>query len=195
MKKDFTTRQTLIMRANDPTDEKAWEDFVYYYEDYIDILLSKFFLTKEDKQDLRQDILLALWKNLKSYDSEKALFRTWLTRIVRNAVINKIKKSQLRKKLNQVDLEEKFSPSNINALEEIFEKEWINYVSTLAFERIKPLFSSTAVQVFDLALDNMSIEEIAKKLDISRDSAYKMRARVVKKLQDEIKNIRADTAF
>ena len=195
MNKDFITRKTLLMRAVDQTDEKAWEDFIYYYEDFVGIVLSRFLLTQEDKADLQQEILLSLWKNLKSYDAKKAKFRTWLTRIIQNAALNKVNKNKLKKKLRNPEVKEKLIPEKLSDFEEIVEKEWMAYVSTLAFERIKDLFSENAIESFNLSLDNVSTEDIAEQLGISRDSVYKMRARVIKRLQDEIKVIRLDTEF
>ena len=72
---------------------------------------------------------------------------------------------------------------------------WETYAANLALERIKPLFSDNAMQVFNLYLDNNSVNDIAIKLSISADSVYKMRTRVVKRLQDEVKLIRSETEF
>jgi RNA polymerase sigma factor (sigma-70 family) len=195
MKKDFLTRKTLLMRAQNESDNIAWEDFTFYYADFISIVLRKFLLNEEDKADLQQEILLSLWKNLKKYDPEKAKFRTWLSSIIKNAAINRINKHKLKHKLNNPEVKEYLMPDKDSELELEIQKEWEAYVSTLAFERIKHLFSEKALKSFTLFLDKMSPEQIAKQLEISRDSVYKMRARVVKRLQDEIKIIRLDTEF
>ena len=195
MKKDFMTRKTLLMRAQDESDNMAWEDFISYYADFISIVLRKFLLSEEDKADLQQEILVSLWKNLKKYDPEKAKFRTWLTTIIKNAALNKINKNKLKHKLNNPDVKEYLMPDKDSEFEQEIQKEWEAYVSTLAFERIKHLFSDKAIKSFTLFLDKVSPEQIAEQLEISRDSVYKMRARVVKRLQDEIKVIRLDTEF
>ena len=41
MKKNFVTRKTLLMRASDPDDQEAWEDFVYYYEDFLNLVFTQ----------------------------------------------------------------------------------------------------------------------------------------------------------
>lgn len=195
MKKDFLTRKTLLMRAQDENDNMAWEDFISYYDGFIRIVLKKFLLSEEDKADLLQEILISLWKNLKKYDSDKAKFRTWLTTIIKNAAINKINKNKLKHKLNSPETKEYLMPEKASEFEQIIQKEWEAYVSTLAFERIKHLFSEKALNCFTLFLDKVSPEDIGERLELSRDSVYKMRARVVKRLQDEIKVIRLDTEF
>lgn len=183
------------MRAQDENDNMAWEDFTSYYSDFIGIVLRKFLLSEEDKADLQQEILLSLWKNLKKYDPEKAKFRTWLTSIIKNAALNKINKNKLKHKLNNPEVKDYLMPEKASEFEMVVQKEWEAYVSTLAFERIKHLFSENALKCFTMFLDKISPEDIAEQLKISRDSVYKMRARVVKRLQDEIKVIRLDTEF
>jgi RNA polymerase sigma-70 factor (ECF subfamily) len=43
-------------------------------------------VSTSDFDDLVQNVLLKLWRNIASYNPEKARFRTWLGVVVRNAV-------------------------------------------------------------------------------------------------------------
>ena len=75
------------MRACNQDDEKAWEDFVYYYEYFIEMVICQFIKNKADNEDLRQLILVKLWEKLHNYDESKSKFRTWLSCIIRNTVL------------------------------------------------------------------------------------------------------------
>ena len=38
MSDEWKTRQSLLMRAQDPTDEEAWSEFVKYYENELNYI-------------------------------------------------------------------------------------------------------------------------------------------------------------
>jgi len=82
-----------------------------------------------------------------------------------------------------------------NDLENHIQAEWEIYASNLALAKIKPLFSENAVQIFNMSMDNISVEDIAVKLGLSNDSVYKMKSRFIKRLRDEVKLIRSATEF
>ncbi|MDE1919137.1 MAG: sigma-70 family RNA polymerase sigma factor [Patescibacteria group bacterium] len=51
-------------------------------------------LAAEEADDIVQDTFLKAWKGLRSYDSRSAAFKTWLTRIARNAAIDHLRKKK-----------------------------------------------------------------------------------------------------
>ncbi len=55
--------------------------------------------SRDDMDDLVQDVLVKLWKGLKTYDKSKSKFRTWISLITKNTV-----NSFFRKKLVRPDL-------------------------------------------------------------------------------------------
>ena len=194
MDDEFLTRKTLLLRACNPDDEEAWADFVSYYEAFIEMVLNRFLFDKSDLQDLKQDILLKLWEKLKSYDQNKSKFRTWLSTVIKNTVINHIKKKNKNSDFLIPEAEELFA-SSPTELENLIQNEWETYASNLALERIKPLFSENAVEIFMLSLENLSVNQVAEKLEIAPDSVYKMKSRFIKRLQKEITLIRSETEF
>ncbi|MFZ1075088.1 MAG: sigma-70 family RNA polymerase sigma factor [Minisyncoccia bacterium] len=48
----------------------------------------------EEADDIVQETFFRAWKNLKSYDSAEAKFKTWLMRIARNATIDYLRKKK-----------------------------------------------------------------------------------------------------
>ena len=48
MSEEWKTRQSLVLRAKDPTDEEAWADFVKYYERFIYHLLHRMNVNADD---------------------------------------------------------------------------------------------------------------------------------------------------
>jgi len=38
---DWNTRKSLLLRASNPNDHEAFEEFVYYYKNFINMVFSK----------------------------------------------------------------------------------------------------------------------------------------------------------
>ena len=141
MKDAYVTRKTLLMRACNQDDDKAWEDFVYYYKSFIQMVICQLLIDKSHCEDLQQDILVKLWKRLKSYDESKSKFRTWLSRVIRNTVLNYIRDNAKSKNILAPETENLLDPESENELNEHIQAEWEVYITNLALERIKNLFS------------------------------------------------------
>ena len=180
MSEEWKTRQSLLIRAKDPTDEEAWADFVKYYERFIFHLLHRMNISADDFNDLVQDILVKLWKNLKSYTASKAKFRTWLARVVRNVVYDFYSCEQRRSNAmgKHQDIAQHLHNTSENDVEKMIEKEWIAYLSELALDRMRTVFSGDAVNVFTMSLEGATTKEIAGKLELKPDSVYTLRNRV-----------------
>lgn len=196
----WETRVTLLQRAKDPTDEEAWEEFVRYYEDFIRIVVRKTNLPENEASDVAQIVLVKIWKNLATFeiDKNRARFRTWLTTIVRNTIFNYTDKDVRRTKRHQdlaaehsLNAEDGSWPS-APEFDELIRREWENYITNMAMENIRHLFSDRALTAFSLSLDGMEIGEVAKRLGIKENSAYKLRNRVKARLVAEIQRLRRD---
>ena len=84
MSSSFHTHHSLLQRAVDLDDGKAWDQFVGQYRRFILCVLNQLGVPHNDLEDLSQQILIALTRDLSRYDRDRARFRTWLSTIVRN---------------------------------------------------------------------------------------------------------------
>lgn len=198
MEENWNTRQTLIQRAQDPKDQSAWTDFVSYYEDFIKMVLNKSQISFNDADDLVQDILLRVWKGLPNYEykKEKAKFRTWLSVLIKNTIINHIAKSKRKGRDKKVELnDEAYFKMSESDLEDVIASEWVNYLTGKAMEKVKESFSGNAVEVFTLSLQGKSARQIAEQLDMTEDSIFVLRSRVKSRLKKEIQNLKQEIEF
>lgn len=188
MGEEWKTRQSLLIRAKNPTDEEAWAEFVKYYQRFIFHLLHRMNINADDFDDLVQDILVKLWKNLKSYNPDESKFRTWLARVVRNAVYDYFSKEKRRSVTREKEQEIaiQLQATSVTNVEAMIEKEWISHLSGLALDRMRKVFSGDAVKVFTMSLDGATTEEIAKKLNLKTASVYTLRNRVKARYIKEI---------
>ena len=196
----YSTRQTLLMRAQDPEDNNAWEEFIKFYRPFICKILRRMKISLNDFDDLVQDVLVKLWKGLPKYDSQKAKFRTWLSRVTRNTVISFIRTKSSRLDLAKMESYEADEISFINsfsesALEKIFEEEWRTYICSLALEKIETLFTGKAVAAFKLSQKGKSPAEIALEMGLSKDSVPVLTSRVRSKFTAELKSLVTNLEF
>ena len=194
MSSDYNTRHTLIAKIRNQHDDHSWEDFVYFYQRYIFVVIVKMGVSHQDAEDLVQRVLLALWEKLPSFEYEpnKCKFRTWMNKITRNTVIAYFRKQKRYKndleraasiKLNESD------DTNEPEIYNMAEKEWKLHVSNLAWENIKDEFKGKAAQVFMMFSEGKDIEVICNELDIKKNTAYVLKNRVQDKLYKEIRRL------
>lgn len=187
------------MRVKNQDDEQAWAEFVTYYQSFIEVILKYLKVSPNDVDDLTQDILLKIWKSLQklNYDAERARFRTWLNRVIRNAVIDFHRKKQRR--ISEVDSKDQIDTENFqlqeNEFNKIINKEWRAHLTNLALTNVRPLFSGHAMTVFDMCLNETSTKDIADKLELAEATVYKLRSRVEEKLVKEIRRLKLELEF
>lgn len=86
MSAEDQTSYTLLQRACDLGDDQAWEEFVQHYRRFILYILHRMGVAERDVEDLSQQILVALTRDLPGYDSSRTRFRTWLSVVIRRGV-------------------------------------------------------------------------------------------------------------
>lgn len=196
---NLPTRHSLIDRVRSNAEAPAWEDLLNYYVPFIDKILLRMGLRGADLEDVRQQVLLKLWKGLQAYarDEEsggkRARFRNWLSTLIRNAAIDWFR-SQHR---NHVEIP---MPSADDAgwdsedpeIEGVIEEEWQKHILLLAMWNLRQVFSGKALKVFALSLKGESVESIAASLDLRQESVYVLKTRVKTRLSQEIARLRTE---
>ena len=187
------------MRAKDPNDQLAWSEFVAYYSGFIQMLLHKMKIPQQLHDDLKQEVLLKIWKALEQYELKKDIkFRTWLSVVVRNGILAYMRSYRKRKNresaVSEESLfnEENFEPSQV---EKIIDAEWANYMVSHVVEHLRQFFSGKAIDVFLLSSKGKSTQEISHDLQIPANTVYVLRSRVKDRLLIEMKNLRQVLEF
>jgi RNA polymerase sigma factor (sigma-70 family) len=196
MSEKWVTRQSLLVRARGRSDDEAWQDFADYYRDFIAILLRRFRVTPHDQDDLNQEILLKIWKNLDKYDPHHNPFRTWLNCLIRNKIIDFNRKRSRIDKHETVLTDHDDEPFDIGVSEDemakVFDKEWRAYLTNRALQNIESNFSGKAIEVFKLSLGSKSVPAIAEEQGIAESSVYKLRKRVEERLRLEVRRLKSE---
>ena len=184
------TRATLIQRLQLQNDEPAWEEFVEVYSRYIYGIIRKLGVSPQSAEELNQAILVKLWEKLPNYKflPEVAKFRTWLFRVIYNSVISHKRKLNKETVTSEITDEVEVKPE----INEIMEQEWEKYIANIAWEKVKPMFSGSAIQVFELSIEGNSAESISEQLGLKLNTVYKLRNRFKDKLAKQIEYLRQD---
>ena len=196
MEENWNTHQTLIQRAQNPDDASAWDEFVSYYETFIKMVLKKSGISFNESDDLVQDILVKVWKGLPTYEyrKERAKFRTWLSTIIKNTVINHVAKIK-RKGGEGLELFDNIAKVSETEIEKVVKDEWVKYLTKIAMEKVEEIFSGQAIDVFKLSLKGKNAKEISKELGITEQSVFVLRSRVKIRLKKEIDKLRSEIEF
>ncbi|EDM26167.1 probable ECF sigma factor [Lentisphaera araneosa HTCC2155] len=198
MNKDqWETRVTLLEKIKNRYDESAWEDFVFYYQKFIFMILRKMNLSISEAEELSQKIIIKLWDKLPEFNFNQGSgkFRSWLCTVVRNQARNYIRDQQNSSK-HKSELDE--SPNQFHdmpctsEIEKIAEKEWAIYVAKLAWKNILKNSPGTYLDVFSLHANGNTVNQIAEstKLPVNTIHVYLKRSR--DKLKSEIKRLSSE---
>jgi RNA polymerase sigma factor (sigma-70 family) len=112
--------------------------------------------SKEDKEDLFQDIVLQLWRAYPSFKGD-AKVSTWMYRIAINNAITRLRKETKR---------EKFTGLNDEAFDVVAQENPIDEKAIIMYEAIKRL-TEVERALSMLYLDNCSYKEIAEIMGLS----------------------------
>lgn len=190
----WVTRQTLLQRVVQQDNESAWEDFVRYYGDFIEMLITKMHFQGDGREDIKQEILLKLWNSMASFDPEKGAFRTWMSALVRHAILNYYRAAERRNERLRVVAKQKKMAEFINStsspdFDRMIEEEWRSYIIELALKRLTNQVSKNALDVFALTLRGVAIDDICQQLELKRDTVYTLRNRVKIRFQKEVRHL------
>jgi RNA polymerase sigma-70 factor (ECF subfamily) len=93
----------LLVRRCVAGDAAAWEEIVQRYHRRIYNICYRFAGSGDDAQDLTQEVFIKMYRTLKSYDTERGSFMTWVTTITRNLLVDHFRKSKQDRVTDSLD--------------------------------------------------------------------------------------------
>ena len=158
----------------------SWQEFIECYRPYIFSILSRSGIPKSLLDDNCQEILLKLWKGIRSfeYDPAKCKFRSWLSTICRYHIYNFFNKDNRRKSFDK----ERYTSSRVIEqkadIDFIIESEWEVFIVEKAFIKVGGYFSEKVMKVYTEFQNGVKPEDIAKHMKIALNSVYVYNKRV-----------------
>lgn len=180
------TRASLLLRLQQPDDERAWQEFVEIYQPLIERLAIRSGLQSADAQDISQEVLARVAKAIPEWEHDPArgTFRGWLTRVTRNLTIEQFRTRARRPLTNPENGQlEQFQRD----ADSIFQLEQQRELFGWAARKARDQFVPTTWQAFWLtAVEQQSPSEVAEQLGLSTGAVYIARSRVMARLRELI---------
>jgi len=190
------TRNSLLARIQRPYDEEAWSEFVAIYRPVVYRLARQRGLQDADAEDLSQRVVIAVRRAIGRWDADpaKGRFRSWLTRIARNAILNALTRRPADVGAGGTaayDLLEE-QPTPEDRMRGHLEREYRRSLFRRAAQQIRPEFGDGTWEAFWLTtVDGASVEEAGRVLRKTVGAVYAARSRVMRRLKAEIEQNRS----
>lgn len=184
------TSPTLLGKLRqDPTNQKAWDQFVKLYGPRICAWCRHWGLQEADTQDVTQNVLLRLAQTIRtfSYDPSRS-FRAWLKTLTRHALSDFLSSrpkavgsgdSKVLASLEAVEAREEL----LKHLEEVFDHELLEE----AMARVRLRVAPNTWEAFRLtALEGLSGAAAAEQLQMKVATVFVAKSEVQRMLREEI---------
>ncbi|HLJ10536.1 MAG TPA: sigma-70 family RNA polymerase sigma factor [Planctomycetaceae bacterium] len=187
------TRASLLIRLKDRADDEAWMEFTEIYRPVIHRLARRKGLQNADAEDLVQHVLTAVARVIGRWqvDPNRAQFRTWLTRVAMNAIVNALTRGALDRGSGDSGLQEVLDaqPAPDGPDSQIVRIEHRREVFRWAARRIRPEFHPATWSAFWLtAVEGRDPDDVARDLKRSRGAVYAARSRVMRRLKEKVRD-------
>lgn len=147
-------------------------------------------LTKEERQDLAQEILLQAWRSLSKFEG-KASPATWFYRVALHTAMNWHRKDRPRRMHQQPLLEvQTLAVKSADSADQIEQRELVDQLYQAVYQLPK---TDTALVL--LFLDDMSYREMASVLGISESNVGARLSRAKKALAALLNAVPAEAEF
>jgi RNA polymerase sigma-70 factor (ECF subfamily) len=185
----------LLERLRTEPDDAAWQRLVELYTPLIHGWLRRHFVQVHDAEDLTQDVLRVVVRELKSFQHNQraGAFRAWLRTITVNCL-----RAQWRKRQGQAEasadsamaqqLEQLEDPRS--GLSRLWDDEHDRHVMTRLLEAIACEFNPTSWQAFERhVLDGEAASDVAAALGVSVNVVLLAKSRVLRRLRQEAQGL------
>ena len=87
--------EDLVFNLDKTGDVEFFEILMNRYKNNIHNFILRYISSREDSEDLTQEIFVKVFFKISSFDSSKASFKPWLFTITKNSIYNKLKEKKM----------------------------------------------------------------------------------------------------
>lgn len=127
--------EDFLEKLKDPGCQESWREFHRLYHGFIQMVIYKMVKNHEDAKDLSQEVNIHIWRKICLYNSESSMFTTWLSRVIRNKVLDLLKQ-QKKKEIQGVErcLLELWGEDYFDCK---FQNEWQKHILKLSRDKVQ----------------------------------------------------------
>ncbi|MDA1016424.1 MAG: sigma-70 family RNA polymerase sigma factor [Planctomycetota bacterium] len=185
------TSLSLLTRLRRSPESESWNRLVELYAPLIRTWLRKYDIQLGDVDDLVQEVLLAVSKDLGKFDhgGQPGAFRGWLKAILVNRLRNFWRARERRPQARaDSDIAERLAQLDDPASEmsQIWNRQHDQYVLRQLLALAEPHFAPSTWKAFYLVtLEGKRADEVAEQLEISVNAVFIAKSRVLNRLRQE----------
>lgn len=189
------TSTALLEGIKDCSDQSSWTEFDSRYRLLIMVVAKKLGLSEADSEDVAQETLAAFVQAYRSgqYNRKRGRLRDWLRGIARHK-IRDIQRMQKRceKLVNaQKNATHFISQAQEITLETLWEDECEKAVLRQSLEEVRQQVAPKTFESFQLfALEQWPARRVAKHLQVSEDTVYQSKRRILSRLRKILPQIK-----
>jgi RNA polymerase sigma-70 factor (ECF subfamily) len=190
------TRESLLSRLKDWGDQQSWRDFFDTYGKLIHGLALKSGLSEAEAQDVLQETLLSVAKQMPDFKYDPAIgsFKGWLLQITRWRIADQFGKRQpgraARTNSDATETVERVADPAVSGLETLWEADWQRNLLEVAMARVKRQVHPKQYQMFDLYVTQQwPMELVTKTLGVNTAQVYMAKYRISGLIRKEIRTL------
>jgi RNA polymerase sigma-70 factor (ECF subfamily) len=208
------TRRSLLSRLKAWDDHESWRDFFDTYWRLIYGLAVKSGLTNTEAEDVVQETLLAVAKEMPDfkYDPTRGSFKGWLFEITRRRIANQVRRrlkhrlgaagplgSETPRQPSRERIEpdqrrtatvERVPDSNSDELEKLWDQEWRRNLLEASIVRVKKRVNAKQYQMFNLyVMLEWPMNQVKKTLGVSAAQVYMAKMRISRLIKSEARTL------
>jgi RNA polymerase sigma-70 factor (ECF subfamily) len=183
------TPASLLLRLRQPSEPRAWSEFVDLYTPLIFNWARRAGLAETDAADLVQDVFVLLLSKLPEFQYDRhGSFRAWL----RTVTLNKWRENLRRRRLATRQLEDaEWAELPGTDSDNVFtEEEYRSYLVGRALQLMQAEFPAVVWKAcWEMLTSGRPAAAIAAELGISTDAVYTAKYRVLRRLRDQLQGL------
>ena len=192
------TRYSLLSRLQNWDDHDSWKDFFDTYWRLIYAVALKSGLTEAEAQDVVQETIIAVAKNIQKFKRDRQLgsFKGWLRNLTRWRIADQLRK---RTRVAPEEMEaagddsadwDTARSSDSAEAESVWENEWRVNLMKVALENVRGRVKEEHYQMFDFYMvKQWPVAKVARTLGVSAGQVYLAKFRVGALIKKEIRRL------
>ena len=187
---DHDTSVTLMLRLQeDPSDPRAWNEFVERYKPMIRAWCARWGSQPSDADDVAQQVLLKLLTAMKQYHRQAGSgFRSWLKTVTHNAWLDLVSARHIPTQYPGLIDSITDSKDALADLEDQMQRAFEQELLALAMRRVQGRVKPSTWEAFRLtAVENLQGIEAAARLNMAVSHVFVHKHRVLKLLEEEVR--------
>jgi len=194
------TRQSLLARMKDWSDQASWQDFFHTYWRLIFGVALQAGLSATEAEEVVQETVVSVAKKIGEFKNDPALgsFKSWLMLITRRRIADQFRKrpppaahssARTDETARTSTIERMPDPASLD-LDQVWEEHWQKNLLDVAMANVKRQVSARQFLLFyQQVVKEWPAAKVAEKYNVNLAQVYMARYRVARLVKKEVRKL------